>query len=183
MRRRCILADVSRGGCAAAGERRNLDRTDRGALIRHGQPAAPYRRSRVGDRRDRGSVGGGAAPFSGQYRGRIPRRHAPCLSLSRFAARANPREHCAALQCHRLDPAPDDRAGLCRVSDADPDCQLTRGSARLSCPEPPSSRRILRPAAVAPAIQAAADGGWLRPLFSNRAVLPRPCNQRLPPQS
>ena len=73
-------------------------------------------------------------PFPVNSRGRIPRGHAADLPLSRSAARADARQHDAAGARHRLDPAADDRAGLCRVSDADPDRQLARGGARLPVP-------------------------------------------------
>ena len=45
-------------------------------------------------------------------------------------------EHHASLGGDRLDPAADDRAGLHRIPDADPDGELARGRARLSRAEP-----------------------------------------------
>ena len=48
-----------------------------------------------------------------------------------------------------------------------------RRRARLSGAEPHASRQLLRAAAVAADLQAAADDGGLRPLLSDRAVLPR----------
>ena len=63
--------------------------------------------------------------------------------------------------------------GLLRVPDPDPHRLLAGGRARLSGAEPRPSRQVLRPAAGAPAVQAAAHGGGLRPLLPDRAVLPR----------
>ena len=60
-----------------------------------------------------------------------------------------------------------------RIFDADPDCVLAGRRARLSRAEPHSSRTILCPAAGAAAVQAADDGGRLRPLFPDRALFPR----------
>src|SRR5207245_6273371 len=59
------------------------------------------------------------------------------------------------------------------VPDADPDRQLARGRARLPRAEPAASRHLLRATASAAAVQAVADGGGVRPLFPDRAVLPR----------
>ena len=50
---------------------------------------------------------------------------------------------------------------------------LTGGSARFLGAVASSSRQVLRAAAGAPAVQAAADGGGLRPLLPDRALLPR----------
>ena len=64
-------------------------------------------------------------------------------------------------------------AGLPGIPDADPDVELARGRARLPRAEPHSSGEVLRAAAGAAAVQAAPDGGGLRPLLPDRAVLPR----------
>ena len=72
-----------------------------------------------------------------------------------------------------LDPAADDRAGLHRVPDADPDRVEPRGRARLSRPEPRPSRQVLRASAGAADVQAIDHGRRLRPLFPDRALLPR----------
>ena len=73
----------------------------------------------------------------------------------------------------QLDPAADDRAGLHRVPDPDPDRLEPRGRARLSGAEPGPSRQILRAPAGAADVQAADHGRRLRPLFPDRALLPR----------
>ncbi len=64
-------------------------------------------------------------------------------------------------------------ARLHRVPDADPDLQLAGGCPRLSGAEPRPSREVLRPAPGPPAVQAAPDGGGLRPLLPDRPVLSR----------
>ena len=48
-----------------------------------------------------------------------------------------------------------------------------RGRARFSGAEPLAAGHVLRPAAIAAAAQAIADGRRLRALFSDRALLPR----------
>ena len=55
------------------------------------------------------------------------------------------------------------------------------GRAGLPGAEPGASRRVLRAAPVAAALQAAADGGGLRPLLPDRALLPRRGPARRPP--
>ena len=77
-------------------------------------------------------------------------------------------------------PPAHDRAGLHRVPDADPDLELARGRARLPGAEPAASRQVLRAAAGAAAVQAAADGRGLRPLLPDRALLPRRGQPRRP---
>ena len=57
--------------------------------------------------------------------------------------------------------------------DPDPDRLQPRGRARLPGAGAHASRQVLRAAAGAAAVQAIADGGGLRPVFSDRAVLPR----------
>ncbi len=143
-------------------------------------PKLADRRDRGADRRARGPVRGRAAAVPGQRRGRLSRGDAAQIPLPRSAARDRARQHHAALAGHRLDPPAHDRAGLHRVPDADPDRVLARGRARLSGAEPAPSRQVLRAAAGAAAVQAAADGGGLRPLFPDRALLPRRGEPRRP---
>ena len=57
---------------------------------------------------------------------------------------------------------------------------VARGRARLSGAEPRPSRQILRASAGAADVQAAADGRRLRPLFPDRALLPRRGRPRRP---
>ena len=72
-------------------------------------------------------------------------------------------------------------AGVSRDRDADPHEADAGRRARLSRAEPGPSRRVLRAAAVAADLQAAADGGRLRPLLPDRALLPRRGPARRPP--
>ena len=81
---------------------------------------------------------------------------------------------------HRPAPPPDagdaalfERARFLRDRDADPHEADARGRARLSRAEPRAPRRVLRAAAVAAALQAAAHGLRVRPLLPDRALLPR----------
>ena len=62
--------------------------------------------------------------------------------------------------------------GLPRDRDADADALHAGGRARLPRSEPCPPRRVLRAAAVAAAVQAAADGVGLRALLPVRALLP-----------
>ncbi len=68
---------------------------------------------------------------------------------------------------------PHGRDRLHRIFDADPDGVLARRRARLPRAEPHPPGQVLRAAAGAAAVQAAADGRGLRPLLPDRAVLPR----------
>ena len=120
-----------------------------------------------------GPVGGRRAADAGRRRGRLSRGNPPPIPLPRPAPRAAARQHHAALEGHRLDPPADDRPGLHRVPDADPDRVEPRRRARLSGAEPGPSGQILRAPAGAADVQAAADGRRLRPLFPDRALLPR----------
>src|SRR5439155_16803562 len=70
------------------------------------------------------------------------------------------------------------RPRVSRDRDADPHQADTRRGAGLPRTLARASRRVLRAAAVAADIQAAADGGWLRSLFPDRPLLSR----RGPPQ-
>ena len=80
----------------------------------------------------------------------------------------------------RLDPHPHEGRRLLRIPDADPDRVVAGRRARLPGAVAPASRQVLRAAAGAAAVQAAADGGGLRPLFPDRAVLPRRGRARRP---
>jgi hypothetical protein len=95
------------------------------------------------------------------------------------------RERCTPTSCC----APDHRrmrelmtGRLHRVPDADPDGLVAGRRARLPGAEPHPSGQVLRAAAGAAAVQAAADDVGLRPLLPDRAVLPRrrPARRPLP---
>src|SRR6184192_208500 len=72
-------------------------------------------------------------------------------------------------------------AGFLRVPDADSDRILARGRPRLPGAFAAASWQILRAAAGAPAIQAAADGRGVRPVFPDRPVFSRRGPARRPP--
>ena len=95
------------------------------------------------------------------------------LPLPRPQAREAAREHHAARPSRRFAAQPHEGAGLLRVPDADPDRLEPRRRARLPRAVAHPSRQVLRAAAGAAAVQAAADDGRLRPLLPDRAVLPR----------
>ena len=71
--------------------------------------------------------------------------------------------------------------GLPRDRDADHDPLDARGGARLPRAEPARARLLVRAAAVAPALQAAADDGRDGALLPDRALLPRRGLPRRPP--
>ncbi len=74
---------------------------------------------------------------------------------------------------HRQPAPAHEGAGLLRVPDADPDRVVAGGRARLSGALAHPSRKVLRAAAGAAAVQAAHHGVGLRSLFPDRALLPR----------
>ena len=65
------------------------------------------------------------------------------------------------------------RAGLYGDRDTLPHQVHARGRSRLRGALEDESRHILRPAAVSPDLQAASDGGGIRPLLPDSEVLPR----------
>ena len=81
----------------------------------------------------------------------------------------------------RRDPRLPRRRGLPRHRDADALALDPRGRARLPRPLAARARHVLRAAAVAAAVQAAADGRRLRALLPDRALLSRRGPARRPP--
>ena len=81
---------------------------------------------------------------------------------------------------HRFDPQADEGAGLLRIPDPDPDRVVAGRRARLPGAVAAASRQVLRAAAGAAAVQAAHHDRGLRPLFPDRAVLPRRGRARRP---
>ena len=79
------------------------------------------------------------------------------------------------------DPRPPRGRGLPGDRDADPDPLDPRGRARLPRAEPPGAGLLVRAAAVAAALQAAADDRRLRALLPDRPLLPRRGLPRRPP--
>ncbi len=103
----------------------------------------------------------------------LPRGNAPPLSLPRPAARGAPPQHDAALGRGALDAGADVGGGIHRAPDADHHRLLAGGRARLPRAVAPPPGQVLRAAAGAAAVQAAPDGGGLRPLLPDRPLLPR----------
>ena len=66
-----------------------------------------------------------------------------------------------------------DGAGLSRDRDAVHDALDSGRRARLPGAQPRRAREVLRPAPIAADLQATADGGGIRQVFSDRALLPR----------
>ena len=105
----------------------------------------------------------------------------PPPPLPRPAPRADARRAGAAPPGHRGDARVPRRRGLPRHRDPGPDPLDARGRPRLPRPQPPPAGLLLRAAAVAAAVQAAADGRRLRALLPGRPLLPRRGPARRPP--
>ena len=132
-----------------------------------------YRRDRGARRRRRtADAGVRRAGLSGGDPAQIP--------LPRSAPREAARQHHAARARHQLDPPAHEGGGLLRIPDADPHRLVAGRRARLSGAVAHASGQILRAAAGAAAVQAAHHGGGLRPLFPDRALLPRRGRARRP---
>ncbi len=180
---RPLRPDPDRGGPRVA---RVQDRRDRARRVGH-----PHRRRgegpHAGDRqrqaahgrgrglrtRDRGAGSGQGIAAAGLRRAGIPGGRAPSLPLPRPASRDAPSQHHAPHAGRRVHAPPHERDRLQRIPDADPDRFKPGGRARLPRALAPPQRHVLRAAAGAAAVQAAADDVGLRPLFPDRALLPR----------
>ena len=115
-------------------------------------------------------------------RGRAGRRDAaPAAPHARPAPRAHARGDGAAPPVVGHHARRPQRARLPGDRDADPHALHARGRARLPRPQPPAAGLVVRAAAVAPAVQAAADDGRLRALLPDRPLLPRRGPARRPP--
>ena len=164
-------------GRAAAGKRRHVDRADCRPLARYrSTPSSTPVRSSSSSPTSRFSRRPSRCRFRSMPR---PSTRKTCASpiVSSICGASGCTPTCMLrVQRHRLDPAAHDRAGLRRVSDADPDRQLARGRARLPGAEPAASRQILCAAAGAAAVQAIADGrrGSTAISRSRRAFATRP---------
>ena len=121
-----------------------------------------------------------ALPDRGLLR-RGRRGRAPAPPLPRPAPRADARGADAAPPGHRGDARVPRRRGLPRRRDAGADPLDPGGRPRLPRPQPPPAGLLLRAAAVAAAVQAAADGRRLRALLPDRPLLPRRGPARRPP--
>ena len=160
-----------------------VDGSVRDAPRGHRQPRAADRRGRAVRDRDRGAVGGQGAADPGVRRARLPGRSAPAVPLPRSAARDAAQEHHAAARDHRPRSARRMvEAGFFEFSDADPDRVLARRRARLPRALAHPCRQVLRAAAGAAAVQAAADGrrastaiSRSRPASATRTRAPTGC--------
>ena len=156
-------------------------RRGQGARRRDRQPQPADRRDRGFRPRHRGAVGGQGAAAAGVRRARLSRGHPPQIPLPRPAARHAAQEHRGAHQDHRRDAQAHGRGRLHRILDADPDRLVAGRGARLPGAVAHPSGQVLRAAAGAAAVQAADHGVGLRPLFPDRALLPRRGSARRPP--
>ncbi len=109
------------------------------------------------------------------------RGSAPALPLPRPAARGHEPAPAPASSHHPRHAQLPRRARLHRPRDADADQGDPGGRARLSGAQPHAPGQVLRAAAVAADLQAAADDRRLRPLLPDRALLPRRGPARRPP--
>ena len=160
-------------GCVASRERRHRDRAGGEALAGDCQPAPGHGRGGVAGGGPGRAVCGRRAAVPGGWRREVSGGASAALPVPRPAAREAAAEHGAAREHHRLHPPADDRGRVQRVSDADPDQQQSGGRARLPGAGAAAPRQVLRAAAGAAAVQAALHGCGLRPLFPDRALLPR----------
>ena len=128
----------------------------------------------------RGPVRGEGAAAAGVRRAGLSGGHAAQISLPRPSPREPARQYHEAAGDHLVVAQPHARRRLLRVSDADPDRLVAGRRARLSRAVARASRQVLRAAAGAAAIQAADHDRGLRPLFPDRALLPRRGRARRP---
>ncbi len=165
-------ADVRRCGKAAQRVRRQRHGTRASAPRRHGQS-----QPRLG--RDRGARARHRDPQPVAHPAVPARRREPLRDRASRESRAGPAPAADAEEPHAALSHGDGRAALPRRArlhrhrDADALQEHARRRARVPRPLAHPSRPVLRPAAVAAAVQADADDGGLRPLLPDREVLPR----------
>ncbi len=147
---------------------------------RNREPGPADRRGRSLHPRHRDSGPRRRTADAGVRRPGISRGNKAQIPVPRPAPRAPPPKHHDARRHHRLAQAADEGAGLFRVPDADPDRVVAGRGARLSGAVAPASGQVLRAAAGAAAVQAIDHGRGVRPLFPDRAVLPRRGRPRRP---
>ena len=169
--------------------RRDAARGMGGADRRQGAPPpGRHRKSRTADRRRSRSTSprsrcwapAGELPMPVFGDQEYPEEITAQVPLPRPAPRQAAPQHHEARRGHRLDPPPHEGAGLLRIPDADPDRVVAGRRARLSRAVAHASGQVLRAAAGAAAVQAAHHDVGLRPLFPDRALLPRRGRARRP---
>ena len=172
---------LRRGRGPALRARRLRRGRDRQARARERQPEPRHRRHR--DPRALAAAPGRQRDAAlRRRRGRAGRRDAaPAAPHARPAPRAHARGDGAAPRRRGHHARRPQRARLPGDRDADPHALDARGRARLPRPQPPAAGLVVRAAAVAPAVQAAADDERLRALLPDRPLLPRRGPARRPP--
>ena len=126
-----------------------------------------------------GPAGGAAA--AGVRRAGLPGGHAAQIPLPRPAARAAAQEHHAALARSSIRSRRRMmEQGFIEFQTPILTASSPEGRARLPGAVAPASGQVLRAAAGAAAVQAAHHGRGLRPLFPDRALLPRRGRARRP---
>ena len=156
--RRVLRAGHRHGAAAPGGQR---------------EPRAGHRRDRGGGQRDRGAVRVRPAAVPDRGRGRAERGGAAALPLPRHPAGRDgggaARQVDGGVPGQRRDAGPRVR----ERRDAVPDQVHAGGGARLPGAGPAAPRQLVRAAAVAAAVQAAADGRRPGTLLPAGALLPR----------
>ena len=140
---------------------------------RHHNTESAHRRDRGLRQRDRSAGPGQGIAAAGVRRAGLSGRHQAQIPLPRSAPRDAAQEHHDARRRSSLDAQAHEGARLHRIPDADPHRLVAGRRARLPGAVAHPSRQVLRAAAGAAAVQAAADGVGLRPLLPDRALLPR----------
>ena len=137
----------------------------------HREPEPRLRPGGAPGRRDRSAEPLRADSVPARRRGQG--RDAAQVPLHRPAPRRDAEAAAPAPRRHARDARLPRRPRLHRRRDADADQGDAGGRARLPRAEPHAARPVLRAAAVAADLQAAADDVGLRPLLPDRALLPR----------
>src|SRR6266571_1221143 len=180
----CVQQRDGAGGACARGRAARGIR-DGGARARL---AATETESRTRERRSGGVCFGAAHPEHGEdaavrggRRSERERGDALALPLSRSATLAAAAKYRAAPQDFSGNSQDARWAWVLRDRDAHADALDSGRGARLPGAQPDSSRAVLRAAAIAADVQAAADDRGTRPLFSAGALLSRRRPARRPP--
>ena len=166
-------AGLRRRRAPARRERHQGGRRGRGPRRLGGEPEPADRRDRGPRPGRRGPVRGRRTADAGLWRSGVSRGHPSGQPLPGPAPRASAQEHRPALARDLLDPPAHGRPGLSGISDPHPDGLVAGRGARLPGAVAAASGQVLCAAPGAAAVQTAADGLGLRPLFPDRALLPR----------